>query len=77
VQQSDAERLAVRIGPLNYSGRLSHWSGDVFLLSFDNPDVAPGLLTFNFGNSAQAPWLVGSSIPGVFSTHYGRFERIG
>jgi hypothetical protein len=49
----------------------------VFLLSFDNPDVAPGLLTFNFGNSAQAPWLVGSSIPGVFSTHYGRFERIG
>jgi CubicO group peptidase (beta-lactamase class C family) len=74
----DAERLAAKIGPLNYPGRLRHWSGNVFLLSFENPDVSPGLLTFNFENSAQVPWLVvGSRIPGVFSTEYGRFERTG
>ena len=72
-----APHLEVKIGPLNHSGRLSHWSGDAFLLSFDNPDVAPGLLTFNFESSSHASRLVGSRIPGVFSTDYGRFERIG
>jgi CubicO group peptidase (beta-lactamase class C family) len=72
----EAAALAVRIGPRNYPGRLTHWSGDVFLLSFDNPDVAPGLLTFNFENSAEVTRLVGSKIPDVFSADYGRFERI-
>jgi CubicO group peptidase (beta-lactamase class C family) len=69
--------LAVRIGPRNYPGRLTHWSGDAFLLTFENPDVPPGLLTFEFQNAVNANAIDGNKIPGAFSTDYGRFRRIG
>jgi CubicO group peptidase (beta-lactamase class C family) len=73
----EATALGVRIGPRNYPGRLSHWSEDVFLLTFDNPDVPPGLLTFEFQNVVNANAINGNKIPGAFSTDYGQFWRIG
>jgi hypothetical protein len=73
----EAAALAVRIGPRSYRGRLSHWSDDPFLLRFDNPDIPPGLLTVSFESSPQVTRLIGSKIPGAFSTDYGQFERIG
>jgi len=38
--------IGVSFGDQKYPGKLGHWSGDTFLLSFDDPDVTPGLLTF-------------------------------
>jgi CubicO group peptidase (beta-lactamase class C family) len=73
----EGETFAVRIGPRNYPGRLTHWSGDAFLLTFDNPDVAPGLLTFEFQNVVNANAINGNKIPGASSTDYGQFRRIG
>ena len=73
----EAGTLAVRIGPRNYPGRLTHWSGDAFLLTFDNPDVPPGLLTFEFQNVVNANAINGNKIPGASSTDYGQFRRIG
>jgi CubicO group peptidase (beta-lactamase class C family) len=68
--------LDVRIGPLAYPGRLTHWSGDTFLLIFGNPDIAPGLLTFEFGTgSATAAGIDGTSIPRTLTTNYGHFSR--
>jgi CubicO group peptidase (beta-lactamase class C family) len=72
----DGERLTVAIGPRAYPGHLAHWSGDAFLLTFDNPDIAPGLLTFRFaGGSAAATGLDGAKIPGAFTVDYNHFER--
>ncbi len=69
--------LRLRIGEQGYPGRLTHWSGDAFLLSFDNPDVAPGLVTFAFdGVSPRAIGFRGSEIPNAFSLNYGRFKRV-
>jgi hypothetical protein len=69
--------LAVRFGPRNYPGQLAHWSGDTLLLTFDNPDVSPGLLTFEFQNAGNATAINGNKIPGAFSTNYGNFRRTG
>jgi CubicO group peptidase (beta-lactamase class C family) len=73
----EAGTLAARIGPRNFPGRLTHWSGDAFLLTFDNPDVSPGLLTFEFQNAVNAIAINGNKIPGASSTDYGQFRRIG
>ncbi len=69
--------FTVRIGPRNYPGQLAHWSGDTFLLTFENPDVAPGLLTFEFQNAINASAINGNKIPAAFSVDYGHFRRIG
>ncbi len=70
--------LAVRIGENNYPGHLTHWSDDAFLLTFDNPDVAPGLLTFRFdADGGRARGFAGGKVPNAFSMDYGRFERTG
>ncbi len=70
--------LFVRIGEHNYPARLTHWSDDTFLLTFDNPDIAPGLLTFRFDAAAErANGFVGSKIANAFTMDYGRFERTG
>jgi CubicO group peptidase (beta-lactamase class C family) len=74
----EGDSLTARIGEHNYPARLTHWSGDAFLISFDNPDVAPGLLTFRFDTTAdRATGLVGSKIANTFTMAYGRFERAG
>lgn len=73
VMQSDG-RLAVSIGPAGYPGQLSPWSGDAFLLRFNNPDVAPGVLTFAFrADSPVATAIDGHPVPN--GADYGRFER--
>jgi CubicO group peptidase (beta-lactamase class C family) len=69
-------KLDVAVGPRTYPGHLTHWSGDTFLLTFDNPDVAPGLLTFTFDGSASASGLDGSKIPNTLTTNYGHFGRV-
>jgi hypothetical protein len=74
----DGASLTVRIGEHNYPGHLTHWSDDAFLLTFDNPDIAPGLLTFWFDTgAARARGFAGSKIPNAFTMDYGRFERAG
>ena len=74
----DGASLTVRIGEHDYPGHLTHWSGDAFLLTFDNPDIAPGLLTFSFDTGgARANGFAGSKIPNAFTMDYGRFERAG
>ncbi|WP_232631272.1 serine hydrolase [Methylobacterium sp. Leaf118] len=53
---------------------LSHWSADTFLLRFPNPDIAPGLLTFQL-DSGRAVRIEGSRVPGGMSVSYGTFDR--
>ncbi len=68
--------LDVTIGERNYPGHLTHWSGDTFLLTFDNPDVSPGLITFEFGSAAMsATGLSSSKIPNTLTVSYGHFQR--
>jgi Domain of unknown function (DUF3471) len=68
--------IGVSFGDQKYPGKLSHWSGDTFLLSFDDPDVTPGLLTFAFtGGSTTATGFDGSSAPNAFTINYGHFDR--
>jgi CubicO group peptidase (beta-lactamase class C family) len=73
----DGAKLEVTIGPHAYPGHLAHWSGDAFLLLFDDPDEAPGLLTFDFaGSAAAAIGIDGSKVPGApLTTNYGHFGR--
>jgi hypothetical protein len=69
--------LGVSIGERNYPGHLTHWSGDTFLLTFDNPDLAPGLITFEFsGTSPSATGFNGSKIPNTLTVSYGHFDRV-
>jgi len=72
----NGQTLGVSIGERNYPGHLTHWSGDTFLLTFDNPDVAPGLVTFEFGGtSSTATGFDGSKIPNTLTVSYGHFQR--
>jgi CubicO group peptidase (beta-lactamase class C family) len=76
VQEGDS--LRVWIGDHNYPARLTHWSDDSFLLTFDNPDIAPGLLAFWFDTGADhASGFAGSKIADAFTIDYDRFERAG
>lgn len=73
----DGGALGAAIGPNGYRGHLAHWSGDTFLLTFDNPDIAPGLLTFDVApGSALATGLDGSRIARSLTTNYGHFDRV-
>jgi hypothetical protein len=68
--------LEAKIGERSYLGHLTHWSGDTFLLTFDNPDVSPGLITFEFGRaSTSAMGFSGSKIPNTLTVNYGHFRR--
>ena len=68
--------LGVKIGEWSYLGHLTHWSGDTFLLTFDNPDVSPGLITFEFDSaSMSATGFSGSKIPNTLTVSYGHFQR--
>lgn len=69
------DALKASIGPSRYAGHLSHWAGDTFLLTFPNPDTAPGLLTFEFGAGPSATGIVGRSQPATLMANYGRFDR--
>jgi CubicO group peptidase (beta-lactamase class C family) len=72
----EGSSLRARIGEHNYPADLTHWSDDTFLLTFDNPDIAAGLLTFRFDTAGdRASGFVGSKIANAFSMDYGRFER--
>ncbi len=72
----DGGRLAAAIGPRAYPGHIAHWSGDTFLLTFDNPDLEPGLLTFRFAaGSAASTGLDGAKVSGALTVDYGHFER--
>jgi CubicO group peptidase (beta-lactamase class C family) len=69
------DALVGRIGPSE--ARLTPWTGDTFLLSFPNPDIAPGLLTFAFADgAASATSIGGHPVPGTLSVSYGRFARV-
>ena len=68
--------LEATLGPARYPGHLSHWAADTFLLSFDNPDTAPGLLEFVFAAGPSAIGIGGSSVPGSLMADYGRFDRL-
>jgi hypothetical protein len=72
----NGSKLKVSFGPRAYPDHLVHWSGDTFLLTFDNPDVEPGLLTFDFAGSATAKGLDGSKIPDTLTVDYGHFARV-
>ncbi|WP_198399002.1 serine hydrolase [Caballeronia hypogeia] len=72
----DGEDLAVRIANNEYPARLRHWSGDTFLIGFDDPDIAPGLLTFQFEKGAfRATSFNGSEVPHFNTVNYGHFDR--
>ncbi|HYZ62314.1 MAG TPA: serine hydrolase [Acetobacteraceae bacterium] len=74
--ERSGEALALKIGPNAYPGYLAHWSADTFLLTFPNPDVAPGLLTFAFpAGATEAAAVDGSQVPNAFTTNYGHFDR--
>jgi CubicO group peptidase (beta-lactamase class C family) len=60
----------------NHPARLTHWSGDTFVLAFPNPDISPGLITFRFdANAPQALGFDGSRVPATLTASYGRFDR--
>lgn len=66
--------LSVTIG--GQKAVLTHWSGDTFLLSFPNPDIEAGLLTFTFADAGvTASAVEGSSVPRTPTISFGRFER--
>ncbi len=69
----DAGSLRAAIGPNGYAGHLSHYSGDSFLLWFDDPDVQPGLLTFSFDRKGKVRGIRGSSVPNTLTVSYGYF----
>ena len=73
----DGTKLEVAVGPHAYPGHLAHWSGDTFLLFFDNPADPPGLLTFDFaGSVAAAREINGTKVPGAsVMTNFGHFGR--
>ena len=59
-----------------YPATLTHWSGDTFMLSFPNPDISPGLITFAFGaGAAQARGFDGARVPATLTANYGHFDR--
>lgn len=73
----DGGGLGVTIGPANYKGRLSPWSGDTFIVSWENVDIPAGLLEFAFApGSANATEINGSQVPNAFTSNYGHFERL-
>jgi hypothetical protein len=68
--------LAVKIGAHDFPAKLSHWSADTFLLTFENPDIAPGLLTFTFKEGEPgATGFDGSTVPNALTVNYGHFDR--
>ena len=59
-----------------YPATLTHWSGDTFMLSFPNPDISPGLITFAFGaGRARARSFDGTRVPATPTANYGHFDR--
>ena len=59
-----------------YAATLTHWSGDTFMLSFPNPDISPGLITFAFDAGAtQARAVDGARVPATLTASYGHFAR--
>jgi CubicO group peptidase (beta-lactamase class C family) len=71
----EAGVLGVKIGEWSYLGHLTHWSGDTFLLTFDN-HVSPGLITFEFDSaSMSATGFSGSKIPNTLTVSYGHYQR--
>jgi CubicO group peptidase (beta-lactamase class C family) len=68
--------LRVEIGPNRYPGKLQHWSDDTFLLTWPDPDDAPGLITFVTGPSGAITGFHGEDDPSIgLMTNYGRFEK--
>jgi CubicO group peptidase (beta-lactamase class C family) len=65
------EALSIEFGPNRYAGALRHRSGDSFLLSFPDPDVTPGLVTFSSGPSGEVTGFDGGMIAGAFTIDYG------
>jgi hypothetical protein len=60
----------------SYPPTLTHWSGDTFMLSFPNPDIPPGLITFAFDARApQARGVDGARVPATLTASYGHFAR--
>lgn len=72
----DGAGLGVKIGEHDYPAMLLHWSGDTFLIKFDDPDIAPGLVTFRFEKGdSRASSFDGSTVPPFNTVNYGHFER--
>jgi CubicO group peptidase (beta-lactamase class C family) len=66
--------LQAAVGPHGYAGHLLHYSGDAFLLWFDDPDVQPGILTFKFDRDNKVIGINGSAVVNVLTANYGRFD---
>ena len=71
---SDGGSLSAAIGPNGYAGHLTQYSGDAFLLWFDDPDVQPGLLTFTFDKNGKVRSVNGSTVPNALTVNYGHFD---
>jgi CubicO group peptidase (beta-lactamase class C family) len=65
--------VAARFG--DYPAHLTHWSGDTFLMTFNDPDDTSGLMTFGFSGGVSAATIEGSTVPGAFTISYGHFQR--
>jgi hypothetical protein len=77
----DGSALRVEIGPNRYAGTLQHWSDNTFLLTFRDPDDAPGLIHFVISPSADIVGFHGEEYrpPGFtgFMANYGKFTKDG
>lgn len=68
--------LGVEVGPSRYKGLLQHWSDNTFLLTFPDPDDAPGLITFVIGPSGNITGFNGEDYRFGLMANYGHFEKI-
>lgn len=68
--------LKVKVGPNGYPGKLRHWSSNTFLLTFPDPDDAPGLITFIIGPSGNVTGFNGEDFSFALMANYGHFNRI-
>jgi CubicO group peptidase (beta-lactamase class C family) len=66
--------LHASIGPNGYAGHLTQYTGDAFLLWFDDPDVQSGLLTFTFDRDGKVAGVSGGAVPNAFTANYGHFD---
>ena len=76
VVMRNGDSLAVKVGAHDYPGKLTHWSADSFLMTFENPDIPPGILTFAFKEGdPRATGFDGSRVPHALTANYGHFDR--
>jgi CubicO group peptidase (beta-lactamase class C family) len=71
----DGNDLRIEVGPTHYPGKLQHWTDNTFLLTFPDPDDAPGLITFIISSSGNVSGFVGEDYLHGFMMNYGYFKK--